>query len=237
VRRPVYLAPDSAPDAFPPVSAALEDPPGLLAVGGDLSVARLAAAYRQGIFPWYAEGQPILWWTPDPRMVLFPAEVRVRRSLDKRLRNGAFVLRADTAFAAVLDGCAAPRRDGGGTWLDADMRGAYLALHAAGLAHSVEAWRYGELVGGLYGVALGGVFFGESMFSREPDASKVALVTLARWWQRQGGVVIDCQLPNPHLVTLGARLIPRAAFQDLLHTAVDAPLRADWAGFPGAAPP
>lgn len=231
MKRPVLLAPDSAPDAFPPVSEALEDPPGLLAIGGDLSLPRLLAAYRRGVFPWYSAGQPILWWAPDPRMVLFPAELRLRRSLVKRLRNGAFVLRVDTAFAAVLEGCAAPRRDGPGTWLDPDMRTAYLALHAAGLAHSVEAWRYGELVGGLYGVALGGVFFGESMFSRETDASKVALVALARWWQRQGGAVIDCQLPNPHLASLGARLIARAEFDRLLADHRDAPAP-DWAGFP-----
>lgn len=231
MKRPVLLAPDSAPDAFPSVSEALQDPPGLLAVGGDLSLPRLLAAYRRGVFPWYSEGQPILWWTPDPRMVLFPAEIKVRRSLDKRLRNGAFVLRVDTAFAAVLEGCAAPRRDGPGTWLDPEMRAAYLALHAAGLAHCVEVWRYGELVGGLYGVALGGVFFGESMFSRETDASKVALVALARWWHRQGGVVIDCQLPNPHLESLGARLIARAEFDDLVVSHRDAP-GPDWASFP-----
>jgi leucyl/phenylalanyl-tRNA--protein transferase len=218
--QPHWIAPEDPPDAFPPIERALRMPPGLLAAGGDLSQARLLAAYRRGIFPWYSAGQPILWWCPDPRAVLYPGELRVSRSLRKRVRHGDYRLRADTAFAAVVDGCAAPRPGGAGTWIDADMRDAYCALHAAGYAHSIEAWCGDELAGGLYGVALGGVFFGESMFSARTDASKVALLGLVRWMQRRGGTVIDCQLPNSHLESLGCRLVPRHVFLGLLRRSV-----------------
>jgi leucyl/phenylalanyl-tRNA--protein transferase len=170
-----WLSGHDAPDWFPPPEQALEDPPGLLAAGGDLSCPRLIAAYRRGIFPWYSPGQPVLWWSPDPRAVLFPEEFRRSRSLAKTLRNGGFTTAIDRDFAAVIDGCAAPRAASPGTWITSEMRTAYLELHRLGHAHSIEAWRHGALAGGLYGVRLGGVFFGESMFSAERDASKVAL--------------------------------------------------------------
>ena len=200
------------PVHFPPVEHALRDPDGLLAVGGDLSPAWLLAAYRRGIFPWYSDDQPILWWSPDPRMVLFPHEIRVRRSLAKRLRNGGFRTTANAAFEAVISACAGPRAGQPGTWITDAMREAYGRLHALGVAHSVEVWRGERLVGGLYGVALGPVFFGESMFSREPDASKIALVHLARAMQDDGGRLIDCQMHTTHLASLGARDIARAEF-------------------------
>jgi leucyl/phenylalanyl-tRNA---protein transferase len=198
--------------SFPPVESALRDPNGLLAMGGDLSVERLLDAYRHGIFPWFNPGEPILWWSPDPRMVLAPDEIRVTRSLAKRIRNGGFEVRVDTAFADVMRACAAPREDAAGTWISPAMVGAYTRLFDAGWAHSVETWHEGELVGGLYGVAIGRMFFGESMFSREPDASKVALVRLARQLQQWDFGLIDCQMETPHLASLGARTIPRAVF-------------------------
>ena len=201
------------PDApFPPVEYALDEPNGLLALGGDLSVTRLLNAYRHGIFPWYSAGQPILWWSPDPRLVLYPDEIRVSRSLRKRLRQRPFEIRFDTAFAEVLAGCAAPRPGEAGTWLLPEMQAAYLELHRAGWAHSVEAWQGDRLVGGLYGVALGGVFFGESMFARENDASKIALVHLTVRLQGLGYRLIDCQVHTDHLVRMGAREIPRSDF-------------------------
>ncbi len=197
---------------FPPVETALADPNGLLAMGGDLSVARLLDAYRHGIFPWFNPGEPILWWSPDPRMVLVPDEIRVSRSLAKRIRNGGFEVRADTAFAEVMRACAAPREDAFGTWISPAMVAAYTRLFDAGYAHSVETWREGQLVGGLYGVAIGRVFYGESMFSRQPDASKVALMRLAQQLQRWDFGLIDCQMETPHLASLGARTMPRATF-------------------------
>jgi leucyl/phenylalanyl-tRNA--protein transferase len=226
---------------FPPVETALADPNGLLAMGGDLSVERLLDAYRHGIFPWFNPGEPILWWSPDPRMVLVPDEVRVTRSLAKRIRNAGFEVRLDTAFADVMRGCAAPRpppgrvsggvplagaepREGaGGTWISPAMITAYTRLHQAGYAHSVETWREGRLVGGLYGVAIGRMFYGESMFSREPDASKVALARLARQLQQWGFGLIDCQMETPHLASLGARTMPRAAFTARLSELVNLP--------------
>jgi leucyl/phenylalanyl-tRNA--protein transferase len=201
---------------FPPVNRALAEPDGLLAVGGTLSPRRLISAYEQGVFPWYAEGQPVLWWSPDPRAVLFPAELRVSRSLRKRRRNAGFETRLDTAFAEVIRRCAEPRPTADGTWLTAEMIDAYSELHRRGLAHSVESWRGAELVGGLYGVRLGRVFFGESMFSRETDASKIALVRLIDEARARGIVVIDCQIASPHLQSLGSRAIPRAEFIALL---------------------
>ncbi len=200
------------PVHFPPADTALREPDGLLAAGGALSPAWLLAAYRRGIFPWYSDDQPILWWSPDPRMVLFPENIRVRRSLAKRLRHGGFTVTADRAFDAVMSACAAPRQGQPGTWITDEMREAYGRLHALGAAHSVEVWHEGRLAGGLYGVALGPVFFGESMFTRVPDASKVALVHLARAMAAGGGRLIDCQMHTPHLASLGAQDIAREAF-------------------------
>lgn len=202
----------AAGEPFPPVEGALREPNGLLCAGGDLSAGRLLEGYRRGIFPWYSGGEPILWWSPDPRTVLYCAELKLSRSLAKSLRNRGYEVRVDSAFREVLGGCAGPRRDGGGTWLGADMRRAYALLHRAGWAHSFETWRGGELVGGLYGVALGRMFFGESMFSRATDASKVALVALVGELRRRGCPLIDCQVRTPLLAGLGAREIPRRAF-------------------------
>lgn len=213
--------------AFPPVSQALDEPDGLLAAGGALTPTWLLSAYRLGIFPWYAEGQPILWWSPNPRMVLFPAEIRIRRSLAKRLRNGGFEMTLDAAFDRVIAQCAESRAEGEGTWIDDAMQQAYRRLHRLGHAHSVEAWRAGELVGGLYGLSLGRVFFGESMFSRCADASKVALVHLARTLEKHGFALIDCQMHTAHLASLGARDIAREAFIGYLEENVNAPNPAD----------
>ena len=197
---------------FPPLEAALREPNGLLAVGGDLSPGRLLEAYSRGIFPWYSDGDPILWWSPDPRMVLFPDELRVTRSLAKVLRNKAYEVRFDTAFEAVIAGCAAPRDGEAGTWIVPDMQAAYTRLHRMGYAHSVETWIDGKLAGGLYGVALGRMFYGESMFTRVRDASKIALFHLVRLLEAQGYGMIDCQMETAHLASLGARPIPRTEF-------------------------
>ncbi|HVL36829.1 MAG TPA: leucyl/phenylalanyl-tRNA--protein transferase [Burkholderiales bacterium] len=210
-------------DPFPRVERALKHPNGLLAAGGDLSVERLLAAYRCGIFPWYSDGQPPLWWSPDPRMVLFCDELKVSRSLAKSVRNKGYEVRVDTAFGEVLAGCAAPRRGEPGTWLGADMRSAYERLHREGHAHSFETWQGGALVGGLYGVALGRMFFGESMFSRATDASKVALVALVEELRRRGFPLIDCQMHTPLLESLGAREIPRRAFLRAIGPLVNTP--------------
>ena len=201
-----------ANDAFPPVVRALREPNGLLAAGANLSVPRLLEAYRHGIFPWFSEDQPILWWSPDPRMVLVPAEVNISRSLAKRLRRRDYEVRADTAFGAVIRACAGPREGRPGTWITPAMIEAYEAFHRAGHAHCVETWIDGELAGGLYGVALGRAFFGESMFTRRTDASKIALAHLARQLERWRYGVIDCQMSTAHLSRLGAREIPRALF-------------------------
>jgi leucyl/phenylalanyl-tRNA--protein transferase len=210
---------------FPPVKTALVDPNGLLAMGGDLSVARLLDAYRHGIFPWFNPGEPILWWSPDPRMVLVPGEVRVTRSLAKRIRNAGFEVRVDTAFAEVMRACAAPREGESGTWISPAMVAAYSRLFEAGYAHSGETWHDRQLVGGLYGVAIGRMFYGESMFSREPDASKVALVRLAQQLQQWQFGLIDCQMETPHLASLGARTMPRAEFTGRLAELVKWPHR------------
>ena len=204
-----WLEPD---DPFPPVERALKEPNGLLCAGADLSVERLLAAYRRGIFPWFSRGEPVLWWSPDPRMVLHCEELKVPRSLSKSVRNKGYELRVDTAFARVLRHCSEPRKTGPGTWLGAPMRAAYLALHEAGHAHSFEIWRENELVGGLYGVAIGRMFYGESMFSHATDASKVALVHLVRALRARGFPLIDCQMSTPLLASLGAREIERRAF-------------------------
>lgn len=218
-----WLSPLDAPEWFPPLDQALEEPAGLLAAGGDLSPERLVAAYRRGIFPWYSPGQPVLWWSPDPRAVLFPEEFHCSHSLARTLSSGRFGLSCDSDFAAVVDGCAAPRASSPGTWITSEMRAAYLRLHSLRCAHSIEVWRAGVLAGGLYGVRLGGVFFGESMFSRERDASKVALAHLVALCRRNSVAVIDCQLPSRHLSSLGARAIPRRQFQSLLREHVSAP--------------
>jgi leucyl/phenylalanyl-tRNA--protein transferase len=220
-----------ARSGFPPVERALREPNGLLAAGGDLSVARLLAAYRRGIFPWYSGEEPILWWSPDPRMVLFCDELRVSRSLGKSVRNKGYEVRIDTAFREVLAGCAAPRRAARGlraggeasTWLGADMRLAYGALHRAGYAHSFECWQGETLVGGLYGVALGRMFYGESMFARATDASKVALVALVAELRGRGFPLIDCQMRTELLASLGAREIPRGEFLHRLAALVNYP--------------
>lgn len=201
---------------FPPVDHALREPNGLLAAGGTLDPDWLLAAYRHGIFPWYNTGEPILWWSPDPRMVLRPDAIRISRTLRRRLRQAHFTVRCDTAFEQVMATCAEPRQPGGGTWITAEMQAAYLRMHELGYAHSVEAWQDGRLVGGLYGMALGRAFFGESMFCRVTDASKVALVHLARHLERRGYAVIDCQMTTDHLASLGGRPMPRADFADAL---------------------
>lgn len=221
----IILRPGKPDLHFPPVESAT--PEGLLAIGGDLSSERLLEAYRRGIFPWYNPGQPILWWSPDPRAVLYPEKLKVARSLRKTLKRGHFRVRFDTAFREVMLACAAPRAQhpGGGTWITDDMLTAYCRLHELGYAHSIETWADERLVGGLYGLALGGVFFGESMFARATDASKTALVALAQRLQTWGFVLIDCQVPSEHLTSLGAESIPRARFLGELAAALRLPGR------------
>ncbi|HET8697196.1 MAG TPA: leucyl/phenylalanyl-tRNA--protein transferase [Gammaproteobacteria bacterium] len=213
---PRWLTNLDAVERFPNPNSALTEPNGLLAAGGDLEPERLLGAYVRGIFPWYEQGQPILWWSPDPRAVLWPAELHVSRSLKRSLIKGGFELRVDSAFDGVLAACAAPRRYTDATWITADMAHAYGRLHNMGWAHSFETWRGGELVGGLYGVAIGRVFFGESMFARVTDASKVALVRMVQFLEQRGFALIDCQVASQHIATLGARAIPRREFLRLL---------------------
>jgi len=207
-----WLSPADPPEAFPDLGNHGEDPEGLVAAGGDLTTARLIAAYQRGIFPWYEEGQPILWWSPDPRCVIYPNSVHIPRRLARTLRQKPFALTTNRAFTNVIDACAAPRRYTDATWITAEMRSAYVRLHDQGHAHSIEAWQGRHLVGGIYGVVLGKVFFGESMFSVARDASKVVLVSLAQALASAGFHCLDCQLPSPHLFTLGAKLIPRDQF-------------------------
>jgi leucyl/phenylalanyl-tRNA--protein transferase len=199
-------------DAFPPVDTALREPNGLLAAGGELTSARLLDAYRRGIFPWSADDEPVLWWSPDPRMVLFVGEIHISRTLRRRLRAGDLLVTADRAFTDVVRGCAEPRADADGTWITPEIVRAYTRLHRSGHAHSVETWRGDDLVGGLYGVAIGRMFFGESMFARESDASKVALAYLVRQLERWGFELLDCQMSTAHLASLGAREISRQEF-------------------------
>ena len=209
---------------FPPLEAA--SPEGLLAVGGDLNPDRLLSAYRQGIFPWYSDDQPILWWSPDPRAVLYPSKLHISKSLRKNLRTRGFEVSADRAFALVIAACAESRNRGEGTWITSGMQDAYCALHRMGYAHSVETWHNGELVGGLYGLAIGKAFFGESMFSRVADASKTALVGLATSLAAEGYRFIDCQVVSEHLTSLGAEATPRDRFASELHEAVGFPDKA-----------
>lgn len=208
---------------FPPIEHALHEPNGLLAAGGTLSIKRLLDAYRQGIFPWFNAGEPILWWSPDPRMVLFPGEFKISRSLRKALSRRNYQIRSDSAFEQVMRACAAPRDGQAGTWIHEDMIAAYSELHRLGIAHSVEVWHNSDLVGGLYGVGIGRVFFGESMFSRVPNASKIALAHLVTQLQRWNYGMIDCQMSTPHLASLGAREIPRTEFMLLLKELVHYP--------------
>lgn len=212
-----------ASDPFPPVECALTDPNGLLAAGGDLSPARLLEAYYRGIFPWFGDDDPVLWWSPDPRMVLYGEELRVSRSLRRVLRSGRFRVTVDTAFPAVMAGCGEPRPGQDGTWITPAMTAAYCRLATLGFAHSVETWLGDSLVGGLYGVALGRMFFGESMFARVTDASKVAFVHLVRQLERWDMPLIDCQMSTAHLASLGAREISRAEFISQLRRLVSRP--------------
>lgn len=217
----VWLSDHDPPEAFPDVETALIDPPGLLAAGGDLRSERLLSAYRRGIFPWYSRGQPILWWSPDPRAVLFPNEFKVSRSLAKTARKRGFEMRVNTDFAAVVASCGDRQLRPEGTWITREMRLAYQQLHEQGWGHSVETWLDGKLVGGLYGVRLGQAFFGESMFSRVTDASKIALKALCEGILSTPLTLIDCQMTTPHLLSLGVRPIPRREYISLLNSAIN----------------
>ena len=211
MKAPFWLDPFDR-SAFPDVELAMTDPNGLLAVGGDLSTERLLIAYRSGIFPWYSAGQPMMWWSPNPRSVLFLNSLRISRSLKKSLRNLDYELRLNSNFDQVLKNCATSRRDGLGTWITIEMASAYTRLHRAGHAHSIEVWQGNKLVGGLYGIGIGKIFFGESMFSRVNDASKIALTALVKHLQQHHFAFIDCQVESPHLTSLGARGIERTQF-------------------------
>ena len=210
--RVAWLTASDRPDAFPPVEHALREPDGLLAAGGDLSTPRLLAAYRHGIFPWYEEGQPLLWWSPDPRCVFRPGDLHVSRRLRREMRKSLCELRFNTAFGDVIEGCAGPRRYQRGTWITRDMGRAYARLHDEGWAHSIEVWLGKELIGGLYGLAIGRAFFGESMFSRQSNASKMALLYIDRLLSSGVLGILDCQVQSHHLISLGAVSIPRAEF-------------------------
>jgi leucyl/phenylalanyl-tRNA--protein transferase len=216
MKRITWMAPSDPVDAFPAVTQALDEPPGLLAAGGDLSPERLVAAYRRGIFPWYSPGEPVLWWSPDPREVLFPDELHVSRSLRRCVTRGQFTVTENRDFRAVITACATARGEDTGTWITAEMQNAYCTLHTLGVASSVEVWLEQELVGGLYGVRTGRVFSGESMFSRHDNASKVALVWLVDHCRERGIELIDCQMPSAHLRSLGSRALARQAFLGFL---------------------
>ena len=223
------LGDDPARPAFPPPSRALRTPNGLLAAGGALSPEWLLAAYRRGIFPWFNDGEPILWWSPDPRMVVFPDQVRITRSLRKTLRKANYEVRLDSDFPAVIRACAAAREPGGGTWITPAVQAAYIRMHELGYAHSVETWVEGELAGGLYGMALGRAFYGESMFSRRTDASKIAFAHLTRFLEQHDFRVLDCQMTTGHLASLGGREIARELFVKMLDTLTrDGPPPARW---------
>jgi len=220
---------DPATLSFPPLETALSEPNGLLAVGGDLSPERVELAYRSGIFPWYEDDQPILWWSPDPRSVLFPHKLKISRSLRKTLRQSLFNITFDQAFSEVIHLCAQKRSYSRGTWITKEMEFAYNQLFQRGIAHSVESWFEGELVGGLYGLSIGSLFFGESMFSSKTDASKVALVYLAGQLQNWGFQMIDCQIQSDHMDSLGAEDIPRSQFLEYIEAYIDIPAKnRDW---------
>lgn len=210
---------------FPPADHALRRPNGLLAWGGDLEPERLLRAYRRGIFPWYSEGEPILWWTPDPRCVLVPEQVYLSSRTRRRFNSGCYRVTADTAFAEVMDGCAEPRDGVAGTWITAELKASFVHLHERGICHSVEVWQEQRLVGGIYGMALGKVFFGESMFSRAVDASKIALIALCRQLQEWSFELLDCQVTNPHLLSMGAVEIPRNDFLARIEQRVQLPVQ------------
>jgi leucyl/phenylalanyl-tRNA--protein transferase len=235
--RVAWLAAGDPPGAFPPVEQALHEPDGLLAAGGDLGVERLLAAYRRGIFPWYEEGQPLLWWSPDPRCVFRPGDYRLSRRLRREMRRSAAELRFNSAFDEVVEACAGPRRHQRGTWITKDMMRAYGALHRAGWAHSIEVWRDGALAGGLYGIVIGRAFFGESMFSGESNASKIALLLLNRMLDKGTIGIVDCQVQSAHLQSLGAAVIPRTTFTVLLDELCEPQQPfADWPSTPVAVP-
>jgi leucyl/phenylalanyl-tRNA--protein transferase len=215
-RRIHWLDENDPPDAFPPLERAFVEPNGLLAAGGDLSPGRLLFAYRSGIFPWFETGQPILWWSPDPRCILRPERFHVSRSLQRAARTGGFELTFNHSCADVIDACARRRTGQSGTWITDDMKQAYIGLHSIGWVHSVEVWKEQRLVGGIYGIASGKYFFGESMFSRESNASKIAVLALCRTLQEQSFAFLDCQVMSPHLTTLGAEALSRAEFASLL---------------------
>lgn len=216
--RVIWLGPTDPQEAFPPVETALREPNGLLAAGGDLSTGRLLNAYRSGIFPWSGEGQPILWWSPDPRCIFRKNDFHLSRSLRRHLRKSISEVRFNTVFSAVIRACAAPRVSEQETWITPEMITAYERLHSEGWAHSIEIWRDGSLVGGLYGLAIGRAFFGESMYSAEDNASKIALLMLSRMIDADKFGVFDCQVPSSHLISLGATLIPRHEFVEMLKT-------------------
>ena len=216
--RITWLSPSDAPDAFPDIELAVHEPEGLLAAGGDLGSTRLLAAYRRGIFPWYEEGQPILWWSPNPRCVIRPGCLHVAKRLQRELRHSTAEYSFDGDFSTVVNACAEPRESGQGTWITRDMAAAYRRLHDEGWAHSVEIWQGDRLIGGMYGIAIGCVFFGESMFSRESNASKFALLALTRWLFAHDFVILDCQVVSQHLLSLGAVTMPRREFAELLRS-------------------
>ncbi len=227
--RIAWISEDDPPDAFPEISAALTAPDGLLAAGGDLKPDRLLYAYRRGVFPWFDSGQPILWWSPDPRCVIRPDSFHVARRLRRTIRNSDLSVSFNKAFSTVIESCALDRVGQEGTWITAEMIEAYSSLHAQGWAHSVEVWRDDELIGGLYGLAIGMAFFGESMFSQASNASKIAMWALCDHLAHQKFNILDCQVVSPHLTTLGATLMPRAEFGALLKRACDPATRLiDW---------
>jgi leucyl/phenylalanyl-tRNA--protein transferase len=213
-----WISRDDPPDAFPAISRALRSPNGLLAAGGDLSTERLLHAYERAIFPWFDTGQPILWWSPDPRCVLLPASLHLSRRFRRSLKKSSFSLSFNNAFTSVISACGSKRNGHSGTWITPEMNDAYSRLHSLGWAHSVEVWLGDELAGGIYGVAIGRAFFGESMFSRVTNASKVAVLALCRQLVAHDFAVLDCQVPSPHLMSLGAARMPRVQFASLLET-------------------
>lgn len=207
---------DDANLSFPPTHTALDDPNGLLALGGDLSVARLIVAYRHGVFPWYEEGGPIFWWSPSPRAILLPDQLKISRSLKKKLRSSRYTVTCNRAFESAIEACSGSREYTSSTWITPYMKKSYTKLHELGFAHSIEVWRGEDIIGGLYGVSIGRIFFGESMFYKESDASKIALAYLCRMVDEAGFPLIDCQVDNDHLARLGATPMDRQEFEDHL---------------------